>query len=132
MMVEQVLLMLSVRCDDHAPGRVRSCLQELPQIEEMAEDASLVASELVTNALVHSGCTSEDSLAVKVERTDERLVVSVRDPGYSGHTAHVAPPRPPGDGGLGLRIVEMVASDWGQSRGDGYRVWAELPLVAAG
>jgi serine/threonine-protein kinase RsbW len=94
-------------------------------------DAMLVASELVTNAVLHSLCTEEDELVVSVARVDDFVRLSVRDPGLSGQTAKIS-----GDprwfGGLGLRIVEQLAARWGSQRhAEGYEVWAELPLMAS-
>ena len=92
-------------------------------------DVILIASELVSNAVLHSGCTSADTLAVQVDRTGDRLVVSVADPGLSGRTAAVAVAEQRAAGGLGLWIVEQVARAWGAERTQGYRVWAELSLA---
>jgi len=34
-----------------------------------------------------------------------------------------------GSGGVGLFVVEQLASRWGADRSERYRVWAELPLT---
>jgi anti-sigma regulatory factor (Ser/Thr protein kinase) len=90
-------------------------------------DAMLVATELVTNAVRHSLCGEDDFLTVCVTR-DGRLRISVLDPGGSGRSAEIAD-RPIELGGLGLKVVDQLASAWGtERRADGYTVWAELEL----
>jgi two-component sensor histidine kinase len=87
----------------------------------------LVASELVTNAVRHSHCAEDEFLSVSISR-DGHLRISVLDPGGSGKNAEIAD-RPLDLGGLGLKVVEQLATDWGaERRGDGYRVWAELEV----
>jgi anti-sigma regulatory factor (Ser/Thr protein kinase) len=129
-MAEELLLRLDVRCDEQAPGVARAALNSLAAAGRAVTDLMLIASELVTNAILHSGCTSGDLLTLRLSRRDEQFVLAVRDPGRSGREAGVAEGRPLGNGGLGLRIVEMVATRWGQSRTDGYCVWAEIPMRA--
>jgi hypothetical protein len=55
-------------------------------------------------------------------------VISVLDPGHSGRRAEVAPRDEAAIGGLGLRVVDAIAVDWGTERDHGYRVWAALTL----
>lgn len=129
-MAEDLLLRLDVRCDEQAPGVARAALNSLAGVGRAVTDLLLIASELVTNAILHSGCTPADLLTLRLTRGDGHLVLAVRDPGRSGRDAGVAEGRPLGNGGLGLRIVEMVATRWGQSRTDGYCVWAEIPMRA--
>lgn len=88
----------------------------------------LVASELVTNAVLHSGCASDHRLKVRATLQRDRLLISVHDPGISG--ASVQPRRPEHSalGGWGLQIAEQLAERWGSERPDGYRVWAELAV----
>lgn len=120
-------LYLQLPCNDEAPATVRDALRGLHGIGWRLGDAMLVASELVTNAVVHSGAGPEDLLAVHVKFGAGRLLISVRDPGTSGLSAK---PHPQGDpfGGLGLRLVEELSERWGAERRRGQRVWAELDL----
>lgn len=88
----------------------------------------LVTSELVTNAVQHSGCTEEDFLEVIVA-ADDTVRISVTDPGNSGGSARVTQ-RDAGFGGLGLQVVEQLATTWGsERRPEGYVVWAELAVT---
>lgn len=122
------VLGIGVPCDRGAPATVREALHQLTGVGWVLGDAMLVASELVTNAVVHSGGGPQDVLEVRVGRTDGGLRISVRDPGYSGTEAAVSRNDQLGRGGLGLRVVEAIALRWGRERRSGYVVWAELPL----
>lgn len=119
---------LMPECDKFAPGAVRHALAELPDLEWVLGDAMLVASELVTNAVLHSMCEEGDRLRVAMYRDDARLRISVIDPGTSGKTARIA--KDPGSwGGLGLVVVDQLAARWGsEHHDDGYEVWAEFAL----
>ena len=89
-----------------------------------------MASELVTDAVRHSQCTDQQHLTVSARCQEQRLRISVIDPGASGRQARVVD-RPIEAGGLGLKMVEQLSERWGTERDrDGYRVWAEVPLAA--
>ena len=123
-------LNLELPCDNNAPATVRDAIREIDALGWLVGDAMLVASELVSNAVIHSGARSNELLDVHVELGDDRLLISVRDPGRSGR---IAEPRPDDDafGGLGLRLVQQLSQRWGTERTDGQRVWAELTVPAA-
>ncbi|MFE1264240.1 SpoIIE family protein phosphatase [Streptomyces albogriseolus] len=95
----------------------------------VGDDAALVASELVTNAVVHAG--TEVCLTCRLEEDTGALVVEVAD-------RH--PSRPPRDDtaegpahgtpeyGRGLRMVAALAESWGVTyRAGSKTVWARLP-----
>ncbi len=121
---------LEVPCDMHAPRVVRSALAATHDGCWSLEDGLLVASELVTNAVRHSGCESPQTLNVRVARCDGHLLISVQDQGRSGAIAEPANNKRRGSGGRGLQIIEQLSVRWGAERPDGYRVWAELPAEA--
>jgi anti-sigma regulatory factor (Ser/Thr protein kinase) len=83
------------------------------------EDAVLVLSELVTNAMVHAadGCT------IEVRHRDDLLRLEVRDRSPQGPL--MRPARPSDIGGRGMHVVDAVAEAWGwEPTADGKRVWA--------
>lgn len=103
---------------------VRDCLAAAchPGPESLIEDAALIASEFVTNALEHGhppidllvGC---DDSTVRIEVTS----------GTGPTSPAAADPDPGTPDGRGLTIVGMLAADWGWRREGGrIRVWAEL------
>jgi anti-sigma regulatory factor (Ser/Thr protein kinase) len=117
---------MHVPCHPDSPSAVRDSVAQLEGLGWLLGDARLVASELVTNAVLHSGGTGEDLLEVRVSRNENGIVISVRDPGRSGGEATPWPDHLKSTGGLGLIVVDAIASRWGTEREDGYTVWAEL------
>ncbi|MGA9856364.1 MAG: ATP-binding protein [Solirubrobacteraceae bacterium] len=119
-------LSLDLPCDRSAPGAIRDAIGRMGGMDGLAGDVALVAGELVTNAVLHSGGSSQDMVEVTVFVEPGRVRVSVHDPGRSGQSAQ---PRHFADdaiGGWGLQIVDRIALRWGAERSEGYRVWAEM------
>lgn len=114
------------RADLAAVAEVRGAVRELLRYrwkEEPAQVAELLLSELVTNALVHTG----DGAVVAVSVAPQRLRVEVRDfvPGMPP-VSHV-PNADDGTHGRGLILVESLADSWGISpHALGKMVWFEL------
>lgn len=95
---------------------------------EVAETAQLCVSELVTNAVIHSGTPSQ----VTVRLDDERLLVSVKDGGSRGAVRRVRGDEPTESTGRGLTIVDVLATTWSAERSfDGTTVWFELDVAGA-
>ncbi|MFF8189742.1 SpoIIE family protein phosphatase [Streptomyces bobili] len=115
---------------DEWTGLGLPCARELGG--RLAEDAILVVSELVTNAVVHAGtdvdlvCRLEaepgtDTCAVVVEVTDRHPSRAPRD--GSPDTPYETP-----EYGRGLRLVATLADVWGVTYRRGAKtVWARLP-----
>ena len=94
-------------------------LSEVPV--ETLEDAKLVVTELVTNALLHG----QPPLTLRVAQKGEQLRVEVQD------ASRVMPviPRPNHDAmtGRGLGLVAALSSTWGvEPTAHGKVIWAEL------
>jgi anti-sigma regulatory factor (Ser/Thr protein kinase) len=110
-----------------APSAVRRALADRRDARWVMGDVMLVASELVANAVLHSGGKPDDRLSVELRLRPDAVVFSVSDP---HRTRQVAEPAPDDrlNGGFGLRVVEQLASRWGaeQERDGRYRVWAEV------
>jgi anti-sigma regulatory factor (Ser/Thr protein kinase) len=123
-------LTFEFRCDESAPSAARQALDGLETLGRIIGDLMLIASELVTNAVLYSGCTDEDEIELQLERTDGHLRLSVLDPGRTAQSAKVAIDEQRASGGMGLFVVEHLAARWGADRSDRYRVRAEVPLNA--
>jgi LuxR family maltose regulon positive regulatory protein len=93
-------------------------------LQELAEPAALLASELVTNAVVHARTAME----LRVKLRGPRLHVDVRD--QDPNLVRLLAAKEGGDRGRGLAIVDQVASAWGvrQRRAGGKTVWCTLDL----
>jgi anti-sigma regulatory factor (Ser/Thr protein kinase) len=87
---------------------------------EVVDRAELIASELATNAVRHTG--SPYSLSIT---TDDTLRIEVFDRNLSPPV--LQPKNPHAIGGRGLRVIAALAREWGyQSRSNGKVVWAEI------
>jgi anti-anti-sigma factor len=95
-------------------------------LEQLAEPAALVASELITNAVAHAGTVLE--LRLELRRTRLQVAVADQDPDLAG----VLAAKDSAERGLGLLVVERVATAWGVRRegAGGKVVWCLLALPA--
>jgi len=90
------------------------------------DDAVLVASELVVNAVRHTSAAPTGLLDVSWDVDASGVRVSVADssddpPQARGGTGHDL-------GGRGLILIEAMSDDWGYVRGQhGKSVWAHVP-----
>ncbi len=113
-------------CDQAAPANARHfvtrCLREWGE-GSRTDDALLLVSELVTNAVQHGDCAATE---VRVQLSAHALSIGVSD--GSTRTPAVAA-YSIGPGGMGLRIVDDVADRWWCDPSEaGKTVWAELGL----
>lgn len=119
------------------PGQVRAARAfvsgVLGESHPNAAVAVLLASELVTNSVLHSGSAVPGgvvtvAVAVAVGGCGVRVEVTDR----SGDGAPVLVPAACADAGAegsrGMRLVDMLAARWGYCRGGGFTTtWFELP-----
>ena len=91
-------------------------------------DVLLVASELVTNAVMHSSGEPGHLLSVCVSEQRRRVLISVHDASASRCRDDSRSVGHAGADALGRRLVAQLAERWGEDRPEGYRVWAEVPL----
>lgn len=116
-----------------APAQARAELREAfgGRLQESDQGiATLLTSELVTNAVIHPDPGLEGSIGLRISAFADRLRVEVSDPG-SGFVAGTLPPRRRETGGHGLIVVDGLSSRWGTRQAtahgeDGFCVWFEL------
>jgi anti-anti-sigma factor len=91
----------------------------------LVDRAVLVASELVTNTVIHA----RTELRLRVELRGDLLHLAVRD-GNPRMLRLVAGPGPEAEGGRGLWLVDQLARAWGVNRhpDGGKVVWCTLRL----
>jgi anti-sigma regulatory factor (Ser/Thr protein kinase) len=136
--VQVLQLELEVRPDPSEVGRARRWARSrlagsgIRADESLAETLALLVSELVTNAVVHTGRSAVLRLvlpAAAAGRATVRLEVD-------DASDRVPVPRCAGGeatGGRGLALVDGLADRWGWSReGTGKRIWCELDRGPAG
>ncbi|MFC5883837.1 ATP-binding protein [Kitasatospora sp. CM 4170] len=103
--------------------RLRSALSRWG-VPELADTAELLSSELVTNALLHTG---QGAIFEAVLGADLRLRIEVQDNAARLPGRRRDPDAEYATSGRGLMLVEALADDWGvQLRGDGKVTWFEL------
>ena len=123
-MVFRIESRLSLPADAASASRARTFVREALAAwgaEEFEEPATLLTSELVTNAVLHARSATE----VIVRLADGQLWVGVSD-------GNAGPPvrkryGPEAATGRGLLLIERIASAWGsESSGSGKVVWFQL------
>ena len=122
--------------DADAPARARGELRQaiLGRLSERdSATATLLTSELVTNAVIHPERAVGSSVGLRITAYSDRIRVEVTDEGSGFDPRGVQPRRPREAGGHGLVVVDGLASRWGTTHcviGDreGFCVWFELDV----
>ncbi|MEW2400367.1 ATP-binding protein [Streptomyces sp. NPDC046862] len=115
-----------------ARENVREVLDAWGADRELCGDAVLVVSELVTNALTHTG---SDRVVCRLGLDGVRLRVEVEDQNRGRSFPERRQPDADDQNGRGLMLVCALSTDWGagpSTHGSGSVVWAELTWQAAG
>jgi anti-sigma regulatory factor (Ser/Thr protein kinase) len=94
------------------------------------EDARLLVSELVTNAIRHADLDDGDVILLVVVTGERALRIEVCDPGR-GFEVSEPEPDPTRPSGWGLYLVRELSDRWGVERAADTRVWFELDREAA-
>ena len=117
----------------HLPFELRSCglarnavlsFCRAQGLTDLTEDAALLTSELVGNAVEHAGTP----ITLKAESRAGRLSVWVTDDNALRAIRGKAEPELLEERGRGLLVVEAIAAEWGTTpQGTGKSVWFRLP-----
>ncbi|HET9672138.1 MAG TPA: ATP-binding protein [Actinomycetota bacterium] len=112
-----------------APSRAREVVgRELASLStKVREDATLLVSELITNAVRHAPTSPRPEVELRIRSGSGRVRVVVADPG----AGFVPTPRLPtiSDGsGWGLYLVDRIADRWGVLTEEQTEVWFEIDL----
>jgi anti-sigma regulatory factor (Ser/Thr protein kinase) len=87
------------------------------------EDAQLLVSELIANAVEH--VKEDGDIELRIDNDAERLRVEVLDPG-PGFPADPRRPAQLAESGWGLHFVSRLADRWAADTDGTGRVWFEL------
>jgi anti-sigma regulatory factor (Ser/Thr protein kinase) len=96
---------------------------------DVLDDAELLVSELVSNAVRHGG----SGIRIRVHHDGAMLTVCVYDEGAGLPAMGVEAPDPAAASGRGLRMVEQLSRRWGvevNQHGPGKAVWFQLAEAA--
>jgi anti-sigma regulatory factor (Ser/Thr protein kinase) len=98
--------------------------------EDALHDVTVVATELVGNAIRHGNANPDDPSAWTVAWSigPDEILISVEDPNDAVPVVrHAAPDAP---SGRGLAIVSALSSEWGVDPMEtGKRVWAKVRIA---
>jgi anti-sigma regulatory factor (Ser/Thr protein kinase) len=116
---------LAARCNSCHPGRLT--LSGLPtgRPAPSTDTADLCVTELVANAIAYTRSGLPGGIvAVTVRATGDGWLVQVRDDGAVSVPHLEAEPAGLAEHGHGLRLVDVLADEWGSDGGpDGRTVW---------
>ena len=112
-----------------APSAVRDALRErgshLPA--PMRDDLLLLLTEVVTNAVRHSGANRGDPIQIDLHEKKDGVRVEVTDRGDGFKPPERLVPDLTKTGGLGLVLVDRLSQAWGTRKtSKGSLVWFEL------
>ena len=121
------MLSRSFAADKSAPAAARQALDDLNGHMDPAlkDDARLMVSEVVTNAVIHGHAAEPGEVELNVWANGEEIRVSVTDRGR-GFVAEERPRAADHSGGWGLVIVDQLADRWGVDLSGGTEVWFEV------
>jgi|HubBroStandDraft_1064217.scaffolds.fasta_scaffold496997_1 anti-sigma regulatory factor (Ser/Thr protein kinase) len=101
----------------------------------LADDAAVIVSELVSNAMRHGiggrVGSAYDCVELILWRRSGQIICAVTDSGTGAPV--LADPDPLAEQGRGLHVVEALSTTWGWTKLGGCRkaVWAALPIPGA-
>jgi anti-sigma regulatory factor (Ser/Thr protein kinase) len=120
-------LSLQLRPDPSACTAARHAVRDFcvaRGLAHLAQDAELLTSELVTNAIRHALA----QITVRAVHRETSLLLNVTDDGVETTTLTSALAAPSSEHGRGLFVVNSVAGDWGViSADEGKTAWFLLP-----
>jgi anti-sigma regulatory factor (Ser/Thr protein kinase) len=100
-------------------------LEPLPP--KIREDAALLVSELITNAVRHALGGGQPEVELRIRSEPGRIRVVVSDPGGGFEPAPRLPTAAEGSG-WGLYLVDRIADRWGVLSKDRNEVWFEIDV----
>jgi anti-sigma regulatory factor (Ser/Thr protein kinase) len=112
-----------------APSQARAVVNDElgPLSPKIREDATLLVSELITNAVRHAMGSGLPEVELRIRIEPGRIRVVVSDPGGGFEPAPRLPTAAEGSG-WGLYLVDRIADRWGVLSKDRNEVWFEIDV----
>lgn len=108
----------------NAPGDARRFVADVLEGHAAVESATLIVSELVTNAVLHGGMDAgRVTIVIGRHETADGIRLEVSQPRHPGFLHCDREPGHLDPTGRGLMIVGAIATDWGVDDATG-SVWA--------
>jgi len=118
---------LTLALSPDAPRQIRrslDCYIGLLQ-QSLLDDLVLVSSELVSNAVQHSGRPKGDPINYRLTIFPKTILVEVADRGVGTDQLRPTTGTPPS----GLGLVELLSDRWaGSAQADTFNVWLEIDI----
>jgi CheY-like chemotaxis protein len=112
--------------DVFAGAKARALVRDVVRdwgLAAISDDAALVVTELVTNAVTHGGSV----FRLQLSRTPVAFRIEVVDDGEG--TPEPQPQDTEAEGGRGIMLVDAMSSSWGvENAPRGKLVWAEIAI----
>lgn len=120
---------MTVALSPQAPRTVRDSLEtEYAQAMDrsLLDDIKVMASEAITNAVVHSGRPNGDPISVSSSVRDGVLRVEIADQGRGVPDLRARSVDPPS----GLGFLEILSDRWSGEQGETFNVWFEIDIIS--
>lgn len=120
--------LMTLQLAPSAPRTVRHLLEARyaeTMERSLLDDITVLTSEMVTNAVVHSGRPPGDELSVTARVADGVLRVEVKDMGQGRHNLEARSVEPPS----GLGYLQLMSDRWSSWIDDAFHVWFEIDVV---
>jgi anti-sigma regulatory factor (Ser/Thr protein kinase) len=112
-----------------APGAIRASLEAryaTTMDRSLLDDVKVMASEMTSNAIRHSGRPDGDPLSISASVTDGVLHVEVGDQGHGVATLKPRSLDPPS----GLGYLEILSDRWSSRQNTSFCVWFEIDVTS--
>jgi anti-sigma regulatory factor (Ser/Thr protein kinase) len=120
---------VNVKLSLHAPSEVRHWL-EARYVESMdralLDDVTVLTSEVVSNAVRHSGRPDGDPVTVNAAINEGIFRVEVVDQGAGLHNLEARSIDPPS----GLGYLQLLSDRWSSRIANSFHVWFEIDVVS--
>ncbi len=117
----------SIPLSSSAPGTARRSFDGLTGLVEasLLDDLRLLTSEIVTNAVQHSGCPQGDPITVDTALGKDVMRIEVLDQGDGVGSLRPRSSSPPS----GLGYVNVLSDRWASVIVNSFQVWFEIDVT---